>query len=100
MSNAVAERAAAIRHYLQDHPDRPLVRKYSFLAARYEEMKFAQRDGKTTPDEDARYREVTDMLAVFTKKLNLGDGFRGFLPRDPQRIIFDSWIDSARMWFG
>ena len=45
VSNRIAERAAAIRSYLDDHPDRGLVRRYSFPAARFEEMKLAQHDG-------------------------------------------------------
>lgn len=102
MGNAIAERAAAIRHYLDDQPDRALVRKYSFVASRFEEMKLAQHDGRTTPDEDARFREVTQMLGVLTKKLGLGDsvtGWREFLPGDPQRILHESWLESARLWF-
>jgi hypothetical protein len=104
MSN-VAERASAIRHYLRNHADQPLARKYSFLAARFEEMKLAQIDGKTTPAEDAAFREVTEMLQVLTKRLDLavaGDGitsWNGFLPGDPQRIISDSWLECARLWF-
>jgi hypothetical protein len=78
------------------------VRRYSFVAARFEEMKLAQIDGRTTRDEDARFREVEQMFRVLTKKLGLGDditGWKEFLPKDPQRLVFDSWLDSARMWF-
>ena len=102
MSNAIAERAAAIRDWLRDHPDRAFVRRYAFVAARFEEMKLAQIDGRTTPDDDARFREVGDMLKALTKKLGLGDsvtGWRDFLPGDPQRLLNGSWEDSARMWF-
>jgi hypothetical protein len=102
LSNAISERAAAIRDYLRDHPDRASVRRYSFLAARFEELKLAQIDGRTTPDDDARFREVGDMLRALTKTLDLGDsitGWKEFLPKDPQRLVFDSWLDSARMWF-
>jgi hypothetical protein len=102
MSNHVAERAAAIRHYLGDHPDRGLVRKYGFVAARCEEMKLCQLAGKTTPAEDAAFREVTAMLRLLTEKLGLGDeitGWRDFLPRDPQRLLSGSWEESAMLWF-
>lgn len=78
------------------------MRKYSFVAARFEEMKLAQHDGRTTPDDDARFREVSEMLVVLTKKLGLGEsvtGWNDFLPGDPQRIISDSWLQSARLWF-
>jgi hypothetical protein len=87
---------------LQDLPDRSLVRKYSFVAARFEEMKLAQIDRDTTPAEDVAFREVTEMLQVLTEKLGLGDsitGWRDFLPRDPQRLIDDSWVESAKLWF-
>ena len=47
--SAIAERAAAIRHYLSDHVDQPLVQKYSFLAARFEETKLQQIDGRPRP---------------------------------------------------
>ncbi len=73
-----------------------------FAAARFEEMKRAQQDGRTTPDEDARFREVTEMLQVLTKRLGLGDtitGWNEFLPGDPQRLMSDSWLSSARRWF-
>lgn len=102
MSNRIAERASAIRHYLRDHPDLSLVRKYSFVAARFEEMKLAQLKGKTAPAEDVAFSEVTAMLRVLTQKLGLGDevtGWRDFLPRDPQRLLDGSWEESARLWF-
>ena len=100
VSNRIAERAAAIRDYL-GHPDRALVRKYSFVAARFEEMKLAQHDGRTTPDDDARFREVTEMLRALRKGLGFGDvtGWNDFLPGDPQRIVSDSWLECARLWF-
>jgi hypothetical protein len=101
MSNAIAERAAAIRQHrhLRDHPDQSLVRRYSFVGARFEELRLRQHDGKTTPADDDRLSEIGRMLDAMTKKLNLGPGFNGFLPKDPQRLIYDSWLEAARMWF-
>jgi hypothetical protein len=102
VSNQIAERAGAIRQYLRDEPDQSLVRKYSFLAARFEEMKLAQIEGGTTPAEDVAFQEVSEMLLVLTKKLGLGEsvtGWREFLPGDPQRIVSKSWLESARLWF-
>jgi hypothetical protein len=58
---------------------------------------------KTTPAEDATFREVTEMLEVLTKRLGLGEchiSWRGFLPGDPQRILSASWLECARPWFG
>jgi hypothetical protein len=102
MSDAIAERASAIRHYLRDHADQPLVRKYSLLAARFEQMRLAMRDGRTAPADDVRFREVTEMLKALTKRLGLGESVTGwldFLPGDPQRILGDSWVECARLWF-
>jgi hypothetical protein len=102
MSDAIAERASAIRHHLSDHADQPLVRKYSFVAARYEQLRLAMHDGKTTPAADVRFREVSEMLRVLTRRLGLGDsvtGWRDFLPGDPARITEDSWVEAARLWF-
>lgn len=102
MSNRVAERTSAIRDYLRDHPDRFLVRKYSFVAARFEEMKLAHLAGDMTPAGDVAFREVTEMLQALTVKLGLGKsvtGWNDFLPGDPQRIISDSWPECARVWF-
>jgi hypothetical protein len=62
------------------------VRKYSFPAARYEQIRLAMHDRKTTPAAVVRFREVGEMLKVLTKKLGLGDsitGWKGFLPDDP-----------------
>lgn len=99
MTNRLAERAAAIRNYLHDQPDRATVRRYAFVAARWEELKLAQIDGRTTPDEDARLREVSDVLRVLTEKLDLGGVTGDFLPRDPQRLLKESWEEAARLWF-
>jgi hypothetical protein len=65
-------------------------------------MKLSHDDGMTTPDEDARFREVAAMPQVLTAKLGLGDeitGPRGFLHNDPQRILSRSWSECAKSWF-
>jgi hypothetical protein len=57
---------------------------------------------KPLPADDVRFREVTEMRQVLTKKLGLGNsvtGWHGFLPDDPQRIISGSWVECAREWF-
>jgi hypothetical protein len=102
VSNAIAERASAIRHYLSDRPDRALVRRYSFLAARFEELRLQQHDGKTTPADDNRLREVSRMLGALTRELGLGDDVtdaNGYLPRDPQRLLNGTSLDCLRLWF-
>lgn len=98
MSSALAERAAAIRHFRRNHADQAWARRYSFIAARFEEMKLRQLDSKTTPAEDARFREVERMLKVLTGGDKVVD-VNGFLPGDPQRIIFKTWREAAEMWF-
>ena len=103
MSNAIAERAEAIRHYLRDHLDQSTVRKYSFVSARYEQMKLAQIDGTTTtPADDESFREVSQMLRALTVLLGLGPDITdsdGYLVKDPQRLLNVKWLDCARMWF-
>ena len=102
MSTAISERAEAIRHYLRHHKDQSVVTKYSFLAARFEEMKLAQIEGKTNPKDDARFRDVTQMLRVLTRQLGLGDDITdadGYLIGDTQRLLSGTWLDDARMWF-
>ena len=101
MYDAVSERAAAIRYHLHNHDDQTTVKRYSFVAARFEQLKLAQLDGKTTPADDAMLRELTDMLRVLTKRLFNVEAItygNGFLLDDPQRIISDSWAECARLW--
>jgi hypothetical protein len=100
---SVAERASAIRQWvhLRDHRDQSLVRRYSFVAARFEQLKLQQLDGDTTPADDVALAEVSEMLRVLTQKLNLGDcvtGWNDYLPRDPQRLLNGTWLECARLW--
>lgn len=98
---ALAELAACIRDFLRDHPDRGLVRKYSFVAARLEQLRLGMHDGRNTPDDDARFRELGEMLRTLSKALGFsGDLPNGFLPKDPGRILSDSWLENARLWLG
>lgn len=105
MSNAdaVEERAAAIRDYLRnDHADSKLVAKYAKVAARWEELRFAQRKGLTRPQDDDRLRELSRALQDLTARLGLGSTLtdaNGFLPRDPARIICNDWLDHATTYF-
>jgi hypothetical protein len=106
----LAVRAAAIRDYLRDREPN-LVRRYSFVAARWEQLRLKQHHRQTTPGEDARLRELTASLKVLTHGLNLpvvdpdSDGIEavtwheGFLPLDPQRILSRmDWIEAAEGW--
>lgn len=98
--NEVAERASAIRHYLREYADQTTVKRFSVIAARWEQLRLAQVEGKTTPGDDATLRELTSLLHVATHKLSLCTARNGFLPGDPQAIISNSWLDCARLWFG
>jgi len=103
VSERIADRAAAIHQYLRDHADQALARKYSFAAARYEQLRLAQYDAKTTPGDDATLQDLTGLLRIVSKRLGLGHnvtGRNGFLPCDPQRLVSESWVDCARLWFG
>jgi hypothetical protein len=105
VSEAIAERAAAIRQsrHLREHPDQPVARKYSFLGARFEQLKLQQIDGQPTPADDQAFLEVSQMLRVLTRQLGLGEDITdayGYLIKDPQRLLSGTWLDCARMWFG
>ena len=78
------------------------MRKYSFVAARWEQLRLGMHDGRNTPDDDARFRELGEMLRTLGKALGFsGDvpASNGFLPNDPGRILSDSWLEDARLWF-
>jgi hypothetical protein len=108
---SLANRAAAIRHYLARLDADPAVaRRYSLVAARWEALRLAMNRGKTTPADDARFLELTGVLRALTAKLGLAthpgteavEGITdraGFLPRDPQRIIYaETWQMAADGW--
>lgn len=119
MSASIANRAAAIRHYLFD-AEPALARRYSLVAARWEALRLAMDRGKTTPADDARFRDLSDVLRALTAKLGLATGTganrsssnnlgpeaiagitdrAGFLPRDPQRIVqAETWQTAADGW--
>jgi hypothetical protein len=55
MNDPIADRAAAIRHYLAAlDKDPSTARRYPFLAARLEQLRLACGQGTTTPGDDAR----------------------------------------------
>jgi hypothetical protein len=106
MSNddAVRERAAAIREYLSRHGKDPSVaHPYSVAAARWEELRLSRHRGLTRPQDDTRLRVLEVALSELSEELGLGPGItcsRGFLKRDPSRIICRTWQDAAEAWFG
>lgn len=61
MSVSIANRASAIRHYL-NRPgppmDLPTQYRYSIAAARWEALRLLIHDGKSIPADDRRFREI------------------------------------------
>lgn len=112
MSAALDSRAAAIRDYLGRHGiGGPLAGKYAVIAARWEQLRLLARDGQATPADDARFRELSRVLSVFSDRLALPvvsdgpeviagvTGFHGFLPFDPQRLLpGETWSSAAAGW--
>lgn len=106
MRETVKNRAAAIRDYLdrQDDlaADAATLYRYSVTAAQWEAMRLLIDSGKGAPADDRRFGDLTSVLKVLGKQAGLGEeivAWRGFLPRDPQRIIFETWREAAEMWF-
>jgi hypothetical protein len=106
----IANRAACIRHYLSD-ADPAIARRYSLIAARWEQLRLAVDKGRTTPADDARYVELSGLMRALTARLGLpackvgtGEAIpgitngQGFLPNDPCRIIHGSWQEAAEVW--
>jgi hypothetical protein len=102
MSDSINNRSAAVRHYLDRKGADPTVaRRYSLVAARWDALRLAIHRGQTTPADDVRFRELSQILQALTVKLGLGTNLtdaRGFLPSDPQRIICRSWVEAAAGW--
>ncbi len=107
----MSDRPAAIRDYLANmDADPAIARRFSLVAALWEELRLATHQGKTTPGEYARFRELSAVLRALTKDLRLKTAkgtcsdvivgitdSAGFLPRDPSRIVCDSWQGAAGM---
>lgn len=103
-------RALAIRSHLRN-ADPVKARQYAHTAARWEELRLSIGRRKTTPGDEARYRELSAALRVLSRELGLntvsvdhGDALAGitdsdgFLPGDPQRMWCDSWQEAADGW--
>jgi hypothetical protein len=102
---SIKNRAAAIRWYLdrQDDlsADRASMYRYSLTAAQWEATRLLVDSGKGTPADDRRLAELGRALGVLTKQIGLGDdltGWNGFLPRDPSRLMYETWQEAAEGW--
>jgi hypothetical protein len=104
MRESIKNRAAAIRHYLSqtDLAAGPATTYgYSLTAAQWESLRLLIETGKGTPADDRRLAELGRVLKTLTKQMGLGDDLtdsRGFLVRDPQRLMYDTWQEAAEGW--
>lgn len=99
---SLEDRQSAIRAYLVAADFEPaLSGRYATVAARWEQVRYAQARGSTTPGDDIRLRELASMVQALGARLGLGDAItrNGWLPRDPARIIRKDWLDNAETYF-
>jgi hypothetical protein len=105
MRESIKNRAAAVRQYLhrQDDlsADAATIYRYSVTAAQWEAVRLLIDRGKGTPADDTRFAELGRVLKALTKQIGLGDditSWKGFLPRDPSRLIDKTWQEAAEGW--
>ena len=105
MRESIKNRAVAIRWYLDRQGDlsvdRASVYRYSLTAAQWEATRLLIDSGKGTPADDRRLADLGRALGVLTQQVGLGEDLtepRGFLPRDPSRLIDGSWQEAAEGW--
>jgi hypothetical protein len=116
MRESLKNRAAAIRDYLgkvEPPIDPALIHSYSVAAARWEAARLLIDRGDPTAADDRRFQHLGGVLRGLTEEARLptciegnagSDGIPGltwaggFLPRDPQRVICDTWQEAAEGW--
>jgi hypothetical protein len=105
MRESIKNRAAAIRHYLnnQDHlsVEPVMLYKFSITAAQWEAVRLLIDKGNGTPADDRRFADLTHVLRALSKQIGLGEDLtdsRGFLIYDPSRIICKTWQEAAERW--
>jgi hypothetical protein len=105
MRQSIKNRAAAIRHYLDRQTDLAVdpatMYRFSVTAAQWEAARLLIDTGKGTPSDDRRLAELGRVLKALNKQIGLGDDLtdsRGFLLRDPQRLMYDKWQEAAEGW--
>jgi hypothetical protein len=106
MRESIKERAAAIRSYLdrQDDlaADPATIYRYSVTASQWEALRLLIDKGRGTAADDRRFSDLSGVLSALTRQIGLGDSltsWKGMLPRDPQRLICETWQEAAKMWF-
>lgn len=105
MRESIKNRASSIRHYLDKQDDlsadAATIYKYSITAAQWEAVRLLIDKGRGTPADDTRFAELDRVLKALTKQIGLGDditAWKGFLPRDPSRLICGTWQQAAEGW--
>ena len=114
---SVTNRASVIREYLSrlTSADATLIFRYAACASRWEALRLLADQGCSTPGDDAKFRELSEILKGLTAKLPLEsdlatadrcgpDGIPGLtaydgnLPLDLGGLIGQTWQESASGW--
>jgi hypothetical protein len=104
MRASIKNRAAAIRHYLNNRDlsiEPVMLYKFSIVAAQWEAVRLLIEKGKGIPADDRRFTDLTHVLQALSKQIGLGEELtdsRGFLIGDPSRIIAETWVQAAERW--
>ena len=117
MSAALDNRASVIRGDIarMELPlDPATVRRYSIIAARWEELRLLIHEGKSAPADEHRFREGTPIFRALTAELGLDaadethpgpetipgiTGWDGFLACDFSYLIAnETWQSTAADW--
>jgi hypothetical protein len=105
MRESIKNRAAAVRDYLDRQDDlsatAATMYRYSVTAAQWEAMRLLIDKGKGTLADDHRFADLGDALRALSNQVGLGSELtdsRGFLRRDPSRIICQTWQEAAEGW--
>jgi hypothetical protein len=102
MKRSLSSRAVSIRHYLDKQNDLSADHlthfKFSITAAPGESVRLLIDSGRGTSDDDRRLADLTTIFKALSEQVGLGRDLtdsRGFLIRDPSRLICDTWQEAA-----
>jgi hypothetical protein len=102
MKRSLSSRAAGIRDYLDKQNDLsadPMtLYKYSLAAAQWTAVRLMIDEGTGTLADEHRFADLTNVLKALSEQVGLGRDLtdsRGFLVRDPARIVCGTWQEAA-----
>jgi hypothetical protein len=104
MNASTANRASSVRHYLDAfgvNTDPATLYRFSVLLASWEGLRLLIDAGRGTVADDHRLTALHHMLEPLSQEMGLGTELtdkRGFLRRDPQRLICSDWRHAAAGW--